>query len=600
MSRDRARKVWLAVFVWCVLFGLLVGGRQYTFRSAIVHDEGVFLYGGMAWAAGELPYRDFWDHKPPGITLFHAIPIRLFGYSLQAVRLHEVLWLAVSATIFFYLCRMHLGAGAVVLSVLFYCLLVSTKLVIRSGGLTEESALTFHSLSYVFALRRRGSPGWNVFLAGLFLGVAAEFRQPFGLSVVFIVLCLLWRPEGSEVPWKKRVGLLPVLAVGAVIPETVCSGYFLMKGIWGQYIEGSYLFSFLYMGGGPDAMGLGAGMQKHWQMMKATGPYLASPVFAAPLLFWLPRRLKRVGVLFIVAFLCDFVAISLGGRYYEHYYLQATVSSCFLLGIAFEAIYAGMRGAVLARKGRLAAGKKFLRLNDRRMPTVRVALFSTWRRRILSGLPYWCAGAIVGLWVLLSTGAVRNYLKSYRLGLEEKRSGASGEYARQEEIGKAIRTLTGPDERILLLGSSPTSVYFTAQRLAGSRYYHLSPFFRKAFFKSVGKRHRERFLSDLAKRKPVLIVLARGERQYSLEGMEMVRKSPAGQFLIPYLKENYVAFAATPGEVAPLEGESLYRLSEIRRRLRWGWYRSICLFLIRKDKAEEVKRRLEAAEAAGL
>jgi len=211
MSRNRAKTVWLAVFIWCVLFVLLLAARSYTFRSAIVHDEGVFLYGGMAWAAGELPYRDFWDHKPPGVTLFHSIPIRLFGYSLLAVRLHEVFWLAISATILFYLCRAHLLPATAILSLLFYCLLVSTKLVIRSGGLTEESALTFHALSYLFALRRKGSLGLNVFLAGLFVGLAAQFRQPFGLTIVFIALCLLWRPEDCKVPFKRKVCLLPIL-----------------------------------------------------------------------------------------------------------------------------------------------------------------------------------------------------------------------------------------------------------------------------------------------------------------------------------------------------------------------------------------------------
>lgn len=588
MSRNRARAVWLAVFIWCVLFVLLLVSRSYTFRSAIVHDEGIFLYGGTAWAAGELPYRDFWDHKPPGVTLFHSIPIRLFGDSVLAVRLHEVFWLAISATILFYVCRGHLSLGITILSLLFYCLFVSTKLVIRSGGLTEESSLTFYALSYLFALRRKGSLGLNVFLAGLFLGLAAQFRQPFGLAIIFIAVCLLWRPEDSEVGFKRRLRLLPILAVGAALPEIICSGYFLMKGIWAEYFEASYLFNFLYVGGGPDALGLRDGFQKHWQMLKATGPYLASPVFVAPLLWWLPRRLKRIGVLLIIAFLCDFAAISLGGRYYEHYYVQAAVSSCLLLGMAFQALYGRMRRIVLGTENRSSRKNVQLEL-DRCRPagadTVR-------RRRWLRGMVflhvYWCAAAAIGLTVMLTTDGIKNYVKSYKIGLEEKRR-PGGEYARQEAIATAIRMVTRPGERILLLGASPTSVYFRGQRLAGSRYFHLSPFFRRSFFKSVRNRHQDRFMSDLRMRKPVLIILAREERQIYFAGTDVVKNS-AASFLLPYLEENYV----------PFESREICPRSKIRRNLRWSWYGRYCSFLIRKDKTEEVVQRVEKAEAAGL
>jgi len=572
MSQSRACcAICQAVAIWLVLFGLLVGARYYTFGSAIVHDEGVFLYGGMAWAAGEVAYRDFWDHKPPGITLFHAIPIRLFGHSLLAVRLHEVFWLAVSATIFLYLCRAHLSAGPAILSLLFFALFVSMKLVIRSGGLTEESALTFHALSYLFALRRRGSLKSNFFLAGLFLGLAAQFRQPFGLSIVFIVLCLLWRPRGCEVALKRRIAVLPILAVGAALPEAVSSGYFALRGIWPEYIEASYLFNFLYMGGGPDALGLGDGLQKHWEMLKATGPYFLSPALVIPLVWWLPARLRRVGVLMIVAFLCDSVAISLGGRYYEHYYLQATISSSFLLGLMFQAMYEGLRPRVVRGRASQLPGPL------RRGKTLRgVYLVSC----ILVG------GLVLEICTASTAGAIKRYIRQYKAELGNRRQ-PTGELRTERALGKAIRTITEPDERILLLGASPTSVYFASGRLAGSRYYHLSPFFRKAFAQSMRKRHRERFLSDLKRRRPVLIILAREERQIYFAGIEVVENSAAA-FLVPYLEEEYVSL------------EDFYPRSKIRETLWWTWYGRICSFRIRKDKVEEMKRRIQRAESEEL
>jgi hypothetical protein len=518
----------------------------------------------MAWASGELAYRDFWDHKPPGITLFHAIPIRMFGYSILAVRLHEVFWLAISATVFVFLCRAHLSVGPTIIAALFYTLFVSTKLIIRSGGLTEESALAFYALSYLFALRKRGSLKLNFFLAGLFLGLAAQFRQPFGLSIVFVVLCLLWQGRGSAAPFKKRLAALPILAVGAILPEGVSSAYFLLNGIWPEYIEASYLFNFLYMGGGPDAMGLTDGFQKHWAMLQATGPYLLSPALVLPLLPWLPVRLRRVGVLMIVAFLCDSVAISLGGRYYEHYYVQAAISSSFLLGLTFQAIYEGLRpkmvrGIVSGLPGPLCRSSAL--------------------RAVLAVLCACVGGLALRICVVSTRDAVEQYVRQYKAGLENKEH-PTGELRTERALGEAIKMITKPDERILLLGASPTSVYFASQRFAGARYYHLSPFFRKAFAQSMCERHRQRFLSDLRERRPVLIILARQERQIYFAGMEVVEKSAAA-FLVPYLEENYT----------PLE--DFYPRSRIRRDIGWTWYGRTCSFLMRNDMVEKVQQRIE-------
>lgn len=465
--------------------------------------------------------------------------------------------------------------------------------------MTEESALTFHALSYFFALRPRGSPRLNFFLAGLFLGLAAQFRQPFGLSVIFIGLCVLWRPQGLEASFRTKFGLLLFAALGTALPEAVCSGYFLAKGRWQEYFEASYLYNFLYMRGelDPDVLGPGllllpiltlltlracfgmtlntaafgvdAVLQKCWRMIQATGPYLLSPAIAIPLLWWLPRRLRRVGALMVAAFVCDLMAISLGGRYYEHYYLQVAISSSFLLGLSLQAIYEGLRPRSLLGKAALQPPLAIRRLKGLR------AIWS-----LLCVL----TGALVLRVCFLSTaGAVKQYIRSYKAELQTRRQ-PGGELKAEQGIGKAIRTVTRPDERILLLGASPTSVYFAGQRLAGSRYYHLSPFFRQAFAKSMRERHRERFMSDLKTRRPVLVILAREERQIYFAGMDVIEKSAAA-FLTSYLEENYV----------PLEKS----YSRPWRREGWTWYRRICTFLIRKDMTEEVARRLQEEDAAG-
>jgi hypothetical protein len=42
-------------------------------------DEGVYALGGAEWAHGHVPYRDFWDNKPPSIYLINALAWRVSG-----------------------------------------------------------------------------------------------------------------------------------------------------------------------------------------------------------------------------------------------------------------------------------------------------------------------------------------------------------------------------------------------------------------------------------------------------------------------------------------------------------------------------------------
>ncbi|MCS6802935.1 MAG: glycosyltransferase family 39 protein [Chloroflexota bacterium] len=54
-------------------------------------DQGIFATIADAILRGQLPYRDAWDHKPPGIDYAYALAFRLFGRSWQAVHLLEQL-----------------------------------------------------------------------------------------------------------------------------------------------------------------------------------------------------------------------------------------------------------------------------------------------------------------------------------------------------------------------------------------------------------------------------------------------------------------------------------------------------------------------------
>ena len=58
-----------------------------SFRDVVLdRDEGVYATVAQAWAAGKLPYRDVFDHKPPGIYVIYRAVFACFGESMIPVR----------------------------------------------------------------------------------------------------------------------------------------------------------------------------------------------------------------------------------------------------------------------------------------------------------------------------------------------------------------------------------------------------------------------------------------------------------------------------------------------------------------------------------
>src|SRR6266508_2330841 len=73
-------------------------------------DSSVFLYIGEQILAGQLPYRDIWDHKGPVIYYLNALGLYLAGGSRWGVWALEFLSLFAAAKLGFILMRESFGA----------------------------------------------------------------------------------------------------------------------------------------------------------------------------------------------------------------------------------------------------------------------------------------------------------------------------------------------------------------------------------------------------------------------------------------------------------------------------------------------------------
>lgn len=65
-------------------------------------DQGIFAYIGDGMRHGFVPYRDSWDHKPPGIDVTYFLAFSLFGRTMPAVHILETLGIMLGV-VFVYL-----------------------------------------------------------------------------------------------------------------------------------------------------------------------------------------------------------------------------------------------------------------------------------------------------------------------------------------------------------------------------------------------------------------------------------------------------------------------------------------------------------------
>jgi hypothetical protein len=523
------------VCIYIALFFLYAVLRSHWLLSPIGHDEGLFLAGAQACALGELPYRDFWDHKPPGIFWLHSIPLRLFPYSRLAVKVSEAAWIALSGTLFWFLCRRLFSHWVALTALGLYVFYTSAPITIRSGGLTEELALTWHALAYILIMVPKVRGIRSSLLAGIALAVACQFRQTYAFSGPVFVW-IIWREAVSPATGLRH---LAAFLGGLVMPETLVSLYFLYQGAWYEYLETSYWFNILYVRArGISPIGRRT-LSNTVRFIVSTGPYLVSPILACGGLGRGPLPARRFLVPFLLLFFSDICGAEMSGEGYEHYYVQATVSSCLLIGLLLQ--------SVARANGETARGQSWRRPH-------RIALFA--------------------LFLALCITGTNRYVKDVH-GLVLRHGRTRGPIVLQHSVAEAIQNLTHPDDRILLLGKSPNSVYLLARRLPGSRYYHNSPLFKEKFRNAIPERFRERFLYDLRSRRPVIIILGAAEEESITRGdLDLARER--APFMLSALQEGYI----------PLEDIAEKMPSD------WFWYGKDCSFLVRRDRTDEIIERL--------
>lgn len=210
-----------------------------TLTYPLGRDQGEFATIGRGLLQGKVPYVDLWNPKPPAVFYVYASAMAVFGRTVPALRLIDLLIAPVLLCAVWWIGRRaadsRLGLWAALLFGVFYFTETFWTLT-QNDGIVLLPML----LSMVAALRAadggRRSWGW-AFVCGALAGLAVWFKYPFALFAGAAALAYVLL--SARLRWKDGLGfaagLLGALASGV--------GAMMSIGAWDALLESARVTS---------------------------------------------------------------------------------------------------------------------------------------------------------------------------------------------------------------------------------------------------------------------------------------------------------------------------------------------------------------------
>jgi hypothetical protein len=481
-------------------------------------DQGLYAYVAERILAGDLPYRDAWDQKPPAIHFIYAAA-RAIWPGDAAVGGADFLAAGATGWLLFRLGGA-LGAPAAGAASALLFLLLSNPAFTRLGGIRLRAQCeTFIALAVTAALvllarRRPGGDRWAAMGAGALFGAAFLLKYNAGIYLASgLAAAWLWR----RLDWRD---LLHV-GGGFALPLLLTLVVFGLSGALLDLYYATIVYNLEYSG--ETYAGAGAALRYLLtfpvEHARVDALWTVGGAGCLVLMLLSPGRRERLAAPVWVAAACVSIAVN-GSRGLPQYFVQANPALALAAGWAAVDAWTGLR----ARAGRTA-------------PALAVALSlvvaaGIWR---VNQFPKLVEQTAFDAAYALGRIARPEYLARY--ADDRKYSALSA-----AELAAAIRARTAPHERIYVFGFT-SAAYVLAERASASRFFWSRPVIVN--FKSGTPGYGvEGLIADLRRHRPALVALQRRDWAPEVaDSASFFMETPA---LAGWLQAHYVRAAGPP------------------------------------------------------
>ena len=302
---------WVAGLGLLGLMAFSIFLRAPFFSVPMISDDGGYAYVAHFWSGDSQLYRDIPYDRPQAIFLIYKLCLFIFGGSVEAIRLAAALYNALTvAALFFFACQVFSQRAAWLGALIFATFSASPRI----EGFTANAEL-FTLLPLVVAAHLTWKEKWLA--AGLVSGIAFLIK-PAALSG--LLLTLVWTLV-VKASWRAPLACLLGFSSGPLV--SMAHGYWVgWEFYWSSLVERRVLLFSLF------SLDITEQLNSFFLRTKETvSAWIVPAALAGAALPHCPNRTRGFALLWLAASL---VGMSLGGRWYWHYYLQLIPPLAFL------------------------------------------------------------------------------------------------------------------------------------------------------------------------------------------------------------------------------------------------------------------------------
>jgi len=249
--RQTMRKHRDRIVIYLILFAVVlpvlihVSPMFITFPS---RDSGVFMYIGKGILSGNIPYRDYWDHKGPVIYFINALGMLLMNGSAWGVWLLEVVSLFGAAVFSYEGLRRTLGKLPAAFGTILW--VVFLPAVLPVGNFTEEFSLFFQFLLFLlFVLSIKNESRRLNFALGIVFGLTILLK-PSNTGVEISVFLVYFFMGVSRKAYRKTAERVGMIVLGTVSVLSIAALFFYLNGALGYLWDEFIRYNFVYISSG--------------------------------------------------------------------------------------------------------------------------------------------------------------------------------------------------------------------------------------------------------------------------------------------------------------------------------------------------------------
>jgi len=401
----------------------LLALRLPNHRIPIINvDEADFVVEANVLLEGGRPYVDFVEKKPPLIYVLYAGGMALVGrYHLPAMRLLLIPWILATALFVGLVARKIYGERQGLLAVPLYAIAVSVGPPLDMHAVNAESLFLLPLVAGTWLALGERPLRWLA--AGVLLALAALVKQQAGMQLP-ILAAFLALHLGGRARWQAPV----ILGCGFAGTCLAAAAVLIAVGSWREFLYWTVAVNRYYIGNGNSfGDGLRLMVRALLELVPASPGFWLFGALGAALAL---RRANRAASALPLIWLCgSCLPLSLGGRFFPHYFLQLFPPLAILASMAAVALWDGASRFRRARIGLAAAA--------------------------VAGLVAWPA---VG-WT--------------RAGMDVERVSTPHAVPDARRLAAYIREETSPDARILVWGYG-SAIYYLAERRPATRFPYVT------------------------------------------------------------------------------------------------------------------------------